>query len=170
MAVLLAQLVSPMGALTQPPIAPSWVVLPLSLLALLVVAGHWILLGRAKMPVVRKSIRTANGLVMMLAIPVLAFGFGVVRPSNGRIFAITWMVATGLLFMVLALAAADLIYTAIIGHRERQRLAIEVRAARALLASKARERAGRVGEVVSEGASGLASSGEAPNAGTDGHH
>jgi hypothetical protein len=157
--------------------------LPLSLLALFVVAGHWILLGRADMPRFRKSLRTANGLVMMLAIPVLAFGFGVVSPSNARLFTITWMLASGLLMLVLLLAAIDLIHTNILARREHQRLAIEIRAARAALAAKLREavvdQSGADGSSVSSASasvpfpadaspSPLASKPNAPNADDDG--
>lgn len=103
----------------QPSLAPGWVVLPLALVALLVVGAHWILLGRASgVPVVRRSLRSANGLVMMLAIPVLAYGFGIVSPSNGRAFALTWILATGLLALVLILASADLLYTAHLARKE----------------------------------------------------
>lgn len=112
MNVLLAQV-------QQPPLAPGWVVLPLALVALLVVGTHWILLGRAAgVPPIRRSLRSANGLVMMLAIPVLAYGFGIVSPSNGRAFALTWILATGLLAMVLILAVADLLYTAHLARKE----------------------------------------------------
>ncbi len=112
MPLLLAQL-------HQPALAPAWLVLPLSLLALLVVGAHWILLGRAAgVPPIRRSLRSANGLVMMLAIPVLAYGFGIVSPSNGRAFALTWILATGMLAMVLILASVDLLYTAHLARKE----------------------------------------------------
>jgi hypothetical protein len=173
MLTLLAQL---LPAAPQAPIAPSWVVLPLSLLALFVVAGHWILLGRAEMPRFRKSLRTANGLVMMLAIPVLAFGFGVVSPSNARLFTITWMLASGLLMLVLLLAAVDLIHTNVIARREQERLSIEIRAARAALAAKlsaavAKQSASGAATVAPSEASPseeLASTPHTPNAGSDG--
>lgn len=171
MPTFLAQL---LPAAPQAPIAPAWVVLPLALLALFVVAGHWILLGRADMPRFRKSLRTANGLVMMLAIPVLAFGFGVVSPSNARLFTITWMLASGLLMLVLLLAAVDLIHTNILARREHQRLAIEIRAARAALAAKLREvvdqqsTAATTAAAPTEPSEELASKPDTPNAGGDG--
>jgi hypothetical protein len=100
-----------LGASAAGPLAPKWFVLPLALIALVVVAGHWIALGRATMPPFRRSVRSANGIVMMLTIPVLAFGFGVVPVGSPRLFVLTWMLGWGLLFLVLALAALDMAYT-----------------------------------------------------------
>jgi uncharacterized membrane protein len=144
------------------------VVLPLALLALFVVAGHWIVLGKAQMPRFRKSLRTANGLVMMLAIPVLAFGFGVVSPSNPRLFTITWMLASGLLMLVLLLAAVDLIHTNIIARREHQQISLEIRAARAALAAKLASAAATDRADEAHGSGPLAPKPDAPNAGNDG--
>lgn len=112
----------------QPPLAPTWLVLPLALLALVVVGAHWIVLGRAQgMPPIRKSLRSANGLVMMTAIPILAYGFGIVSPSNGRAFALTWILATGFLLIVLLIAGVDLLYTAYLARKEYSELRDEFR-------------------------------------------
>lgn len=93
------------------PLLPAWFVLPVALVVLVLVAGHWIALGRMDMPPARRSIRSANGLVMMLAIPVLASGFGIVGTERPRTFVLTWMLASGLLLLVLLLALLDMAYT-----------------------------------------------------------
>ena len=74
--------------------------LPVAAVALLVTAGHWIALARAEMPAGRKRLRTANGLVMMMAIPVLAYGFGAVDTADHRRFVLTWLAASGLIIIV----------------------------------------------------------------------
>ncbi len=106
-------------------IAPAWFVLPMAVVALLVTAGHWISLARAEMPAARKRLRTANGLVMMLAIPVLAYGFGVVDTTDHRRFVLTWMAASGLIIIVVALAALDLCATFVLAHKARRDLRAE---------------------------------------------
>lgn len=123
-----------------PALLPAWVVLPLALIALVVVAGHWILLGKAQMPRFRKALRSANGVVMMLAIPVLAYGFGVVSPGGGeadkRQFVLTWLVASGMMVMVLVLAMVDLSQTWWEAWQARKALRRElVEARRAMMAA-----------------------------------
>jgi hypothetical protein len=112
-------------------IAPKWFVLPLAFIALLVVAVHWMALGKAQMPVVRKRLRTANGLVMMLAIPVLAYSFGVVDVEDKRRFVLAWMTSAGLLIIVLLLAIIDLMQTFAVARQERMVLRDEFLVARA---------------------------------------
>lgn len=122
-----------LGLAQQPgsgPIAPAWAVLPLAFTTLVVVAVHWTALAQADMPRWRKNLRTANGLVMMLAIPVLAAGFGIVDPQNTRHFVLTWMLATGLLSLVLILAMIDVLASSVYlwrVRREASRHAVEAR-------------------------------------------
>jgi hypothetical protein len=92
--------------------------------------GRWTALAQADMPRWRKNLRTANGLVMMLAIPVLAAGFGIVDPQNTRHFVLTWMLATGLLSLVLILAMIDVLASSVYlwrVRREASRHAVEAR-------------------------------------------
>ena len=112
-------------------IAPWWAVLPVALLTLIVTAGHWIALARADMPASRKRLRTANGLVMMLATPVLAYGFGVVDTADQRRFVLTWMLATGLITIVLVLALLDLCATFAIARQAHRQLLTEFALAKA---------------------------------------
>lgn len=119
-------------------IAPAWFVLPVAAVALLVTAGHWIALARAEMPAGRKRLRTANGLVMMLAIPVLAYGFGAVDTSDHRRFVLTWMAASGLIIIVVTLAALDLCSTIVFAHQTRRQLLADFAVSRAKAVHDAR--------------------------------
>jgi hypothetical protein len=114
-------------------VAPAWAVLPLAFVTLIVVAVHWVALGQADMPRWRKSIRTANGLVMMLTIPVLAYGFGVVSPQNQRHFILTWVLATGLMSLVMLLALADVLNSWYVLWRARRVMMRRAAKARQLL-------------------------------------
>lgn len=118
---------------TPSAIAPAWAVIPLAFVTLVAVAVHWIALGQADMPRWRKSIRTANGLVMMVTIPILAYGFCIVSPQQQRQFVITWILATGLMSLVMLLALADVLYSSITLWRTRRTMLRQARKARMLL-------------------------------------
>jgi hypothetical protein len=98
---------------------PLWIVMPLGMLAALMIGGHLALLPRAEMPSSRRRIRMANG-VLLLALTVLltyALGFVGMLPEGGgsighiRAFVLVWMAITGLLPIVLGLAATDMFNT-----------------------------------------------------------
>ncbi|MBL4808515.1 MAG: hypothetical protein JKY43_00455 [Phycisphaerales bacterium] len=94
------------------PIAPSWFVLPLAMAALLVVAAHLIVLREhaiGKMPESRRQIRMVTGWVMMFTIPLLAYGFGIVSPTNEQQFLLAWTCITGLLAGIVLMACVDAI-------------------------------------------------------------
>jgi hypothetical protein len=115
-----------MLAQTQTPVAPAWLVLPLAVLALLVVAWHWLSLGRAEMPAPRKRIRSVCGGLMLVSVPVFAYAFGIASPAKPRQFVLAWMIASSLLMLVLLIAALDLAYTAWEARRELSRLRREM--------------------------------------------
>jgi hypothetical protein len=108
------------------PVAPRWVVLPLAVLSLLVIALHWVQLAKAQMPAARKRLRTACGLVMMISVPVFAYAFAIASPARPREFVLSWILASSLLLIILLLAAADLFITAAEARREHRRLIREV--------------------------------------------
>lgn len=116
------------------PLAPGWLIVPVALIALVVVAGHWWALARADMPPLRKRLRSANGLLMMLVIPMLAFGFGVATPAQGRVFVLAWLLTTGMLLLVLLVACVDLLLVWNEARVERRRIRAELDALRAAMA------------------------------------
>ncbi|MEM1329798.1 MAG: hypothetical protein AAGG07_04485 [Planctomycetota bacterium] len=104
-------------------LAPAYVVLPLALMTVLVVATHgWLLLGDRAMPRSRRRIRLANTGVMLLAVPTLAYAFGLATPGQPRAFTVSWAVSIWLLLMVVILAAADSLNTMRLYRRERTEL------------------------------------------------
>lgn len=117
-------------------LAPAWLVLPLALIALATVGGHMRAVARSGMPASRKRIRTANGWLMLLLIPLLAYGFGVATPAHKGVFVMVWLAAIALLWMVVMLAGIDMVNSWRLGRRERESLRAEILAARAMLKQK----------------------------------
>lgn len=89
-----------------------WVVFPPAIALMLLVCFLQAHIIRSKGPASRRKIRTANGWVMLLAIPTLAAGFCLVNPSLApRAFLLTWAAAIGLLCIAVLLAALDMMNT-----------------------------------------------------------
>jgi hypothetical protein len=104
-------------------LAPAWLVFPLSAIVLLAVAAHVLVLWRSEMPESRRRIRMASALVMMLALPVLALALGGLDPAKDqRTFVLAWMLATGLILIVVVLAGADILNTLRLYRRELKEL------------------------------------------------
>ncbi len=124
--------------LSTDPIAPAWLVLPVAILAMLVVAGHVLLLYRAEMPPARKRIRTVNSLLMMFTIPLTAAAFSLVPPAqpHTRLFVMLWMLVAGLIVLVLFLAMVDIVITFFAHRAERAELRRQIIAARAVIAAE----------------------------------
>ena len=89
-----------------------WLVTPVALLAMLLVAWHTVGIERSNHPASRKRIRTANGWVMLLAIPLVASGFSYVSAdTQPRAFLLVWALAMCLVLLCVALAIADMFNT-----------------------------------------------------------
>ena len=89
-------------------IVPIWVSAPLAMLSLVVIAAHLIAMRSADMPESRKRIRTANGWLMLVTVPVLAIAFSLVSSANPRQSALVWAIAILLLGLVLVMAFVDI--------------------------------------------------------------
>lgn len=99
-------------ALSTQPLLPAWVVLPMALLTLLVVSAHvQVLLGDRQMPPSRRRIRLCSGALMLLATPLIAFAFGILRPIDAGVFTLVWTAIIGILFLVIMLAGFDALNT-----------------------------------------------------------
>lgn len=96
----------------SPGVLSPWVVLPIAAALMLVVAALQAAIQRADAPPSRKRIRSANGVVMLLAIPLLAAGFCLVNPTLApRAFLLVWAAAIGLLCIAVLLAVLDMMNT-----------------------------------------------------------
>lgn len=125
-----------------------WLVLPVAGLMMLVVAAHIGATQERTEPRSRRRIRVANGWVMLLLLPLLGAGFGVINhQTHPRLFALVWLGAIGLLLLCILLAVADVVNTMRIARAARERLGV-----RAALEAAAELRARREREHKADGA------------------
>jgi hypothetical protein len=100
-----------LDAWMQHPVAPAWVVFPLAVLTGLIVLLHLSMMHDPKvfeqMPLSRRRLRTAGGVVALVAVPVLAYAFGIVTPSDPAAFTMAWSASVGILGMIVMIAAMD---------------------------------------------------------------
>ncbi len=114
---------------------PAWAVVPVAGAAVLVLAAHVLAIQQAAMPVRRRRIRTANGLLMMLIASLLAYALGVApvvrnpatNPEQASSFLIVWSAIMSLLTLVIAMAAMDVAFTARLALEGRRRVRDEFR-------------------------------------------
>jgi hypothetical protein len=113
------------------PIVPFWLAATVATVSMLLLAAHLVALNRAPMESRRKRIRLATSFLMMVVVPLLAYGFGVTRTSEPRAFVYVWTIIPALLLMVILLAIADVLNTLTLNRRRQRELRLEARAPRA---------------------------------------
>lgn len=128
---------------------PWWVVVPLTAVVMLTIAAHVQAVQGSEMPASRRRIRLANGLLMLVTTPMLAFAVTVSHRGSPRAFAAAWVLVMALLAMIVFLALLDIANTVRLNARERAALGRE--AAEALARDTARARAERGGAGTSGG-------------------
>lgn len=116
-------------------ILPAWIVLPIAVLTLLVVATHVLAVHQSELPLHRRRIRVVNGLLMLVVTALMAYALGMAtvvespstNPAAAREFLIVWLSIIGLVGIVIALAGADAVHTVLGGFRVRRQLRREMR-------------------------------------------
>lgn len=128
------------------PMAPLWVVGPIAVLTMLILAGHVHLTARICEPESRRRIRLATGMLGLTIVPIATFALSVITPANQRLFALAWMLIAGLIVIVLLLAFLDMFNTFRIyidARRELRATARELRSKGATLDDVARSDSAR---------------------------
>lgn len=93
-------------------LAPAWAVIPMAIVTLLAVAAHVRALAEEGVPASRRRIRSANALVMLLAIPIGAYAIGIAQPqTDQRRFVFAWTLLAALLLVITGLALLDMLNT-----------------------------------------------------------
>ncbi len=95
---------------------PALVVIPVALLAMIVVAGHLLVMRQSLLPPSRRRIRTANAVLMLALIPTMSVALA--GSPSPRAFVVLWIVVTWLLGLVLMLAALDVANSLRLHRRE----------------------------------------------------
>lgn len=116
--------------LARSTVLPAWVVLPAAAVTLLVVAAHILAMHEVEMPIRRRRIRTASGLLMMFITCLLAYalslapvGAGVpLRQDHASVFVQVWLIIVVLIGMVVMLAGLDAIETMRLSAESRRQM------------------------------------------------
>ncbi len=96
---------------TSNTILPLWIVAPIGLLTLLVLAGHLLAVRAAQIDQRRKRIRMATSALLMLTVPVFSYGLSGSTPARSREFVLVWLMVAVLLLFVILLALADMMHS-----------------------------------------------------------
>lgn len=108
---------------------PAWIVIPLAGLTMMLIAIHVLSVQMADMPITRKRLRIASGLLMMVLTAMIAYALGIAeiitdakaQPARARAFIILWTMIVGMLSFVVMLAVIDAYLTmrhGLIAHRK----------------------------------------------------
>lgn len=90
------------------PLVTPWVVIPLAIVAMLLIAGHIInLRADGDIPDSRRRIRLANAWLMLILAPIAAMAFSIVTPGQAREFVLLMSIVVGMLGFIVILACAD---------------------------------------------------------------
>lgn len=116
-------------------ILPGWVVIPIAGVVLVVTARHVLRVETSGLDPVRRRVRIANGLLMMLVTTLLAYALGLApevndaaaHPGEAKAFIAVWVGILGLLGVVVVLAVIDAVGTVRAGMRMRRELRGETR-------------------------------------------
>lgn len=135
-----------------PGVLPPVVVLPLACVAVLVIAAHLTAMtGDREMPLSRRRIRTASGVVMLITSVVLAYAFAYAPVSDPRRFTVAWSVAVMLLATVLGLGGLDAINNVRLARRRARRVRRAAGVLERQIARTIAEQAGKAGTASDDG-------------------
>jgi hypothetical protein len=97
------------AALTLAGLLPASLAGVLAAVLALLIAWHLRATHRAAMPESRRRIRLANGYLMILSMPLLAYCLGVASPASPRGFVLSWGSMVAVVGLVAMLAIADML-------------------------------------------------------------
>lgn len=120
---------------------PAWIVVPPAMMLVIAVGAHLLAMRSSDMPASRRRIRIANGLLMMVVVPLTAYAFCAVSPKDARFFVLTWCAVVGLVSLVVAMAVADLLNNLWISYRNTRAVRTQIKALQHALLEHARNHA-----------------------------
>lgn len=110
-------------SLAQTAIVPPWLVIGLTAVAMLVVSAHVLSLQKAEMPASRRRIRTANGMLMLIVTPLMAYALQVPHLQQPQTFTLGWLMVFALLILIVLLALLDILNNVRLHGAQREELA-----------------------------------------------
>lgn len=129
------------SVIAQGPLMPAWIVLPLAMIAMLVLASYHEALRAADIPESRRRIRIANTMVMLVAVPLAAYSFAIASPDEPRVFVLVWTSVLALLLATVLLAMLDVLNSLRLHRGDLRNLRAHANAAHHELLDLARVRA-----------------------------
>ncbi len=105
-------------------VAPLWLVLPVTGILMAIITAHVMRVRAASvqdLPERRRRIRLANGALMYVMVPLLAYAMAVVTPSQPKAFVWSWTLVAALSGMILTLGIAEAM---LIRREHRTRLSV----------------------------------------------
>jgi hypothetical protein len=104
-------------------VLPAWIVIPVTIALMLLVAGAITVAAKSTTPASRRRVRLANGWVMLLTMPMAAAGFTLIDSAlQPRLFVKVWILVIGLICISVVLAILDILNTARLARISRARL------------------------------------------------
>jgi hypothetical protein len=104
------------------PLVPTWLAVGSASVTMVALALHMNSLRSAEIPESRRRIRTVNGWLMLIAVPLLAYAFGIAAPAKTRLFVLVWAASVGLIGIIVTLAVLDMVNNWRLYHAARRRL------------------------------------------------
>ena len=90
---------------------PIWIVAPIGLLVLLVLAGHLAAVRATVTDPRRRRIRMATSALLMLTVPILCYGLSGATTARSREFVLVWLLVAVLVMFTILLALADMLHS-----------------------------------------------------------
>jgi len=102
---------------------PAWFCVPVAGLLFAIVALHMRATAKSDHPASRKRIRLANGILILINLPLLTAGFSLINPNaHPKPWVLIWVAAMALLACNVGLAIVDVVNTLRLTRREPPRL------------------------------------------------
>jgi hypothetical protein len=102
------------------PMVTPWLTIPLAAIGLILLAGYTLAIQRDDVPLARRKVRTALGVLNMFIIAAFTYGVSIANPADQKAFAVCWMLVVGLVVVSVLLAVLDAAITVRIAVRERR--------------------------------------------------
>jgi len=109
-----------MTTLAAGPMVSPWITLPLAAVCMVLVAGYTLAIQRDDIPLIRRKIRTASGVLHMFIVAAFAYGVSIANPDDRKPFVLCWMLVVGLVGVSVILALVDAAVTVKIAVQERK--------------------------------------------------
>jgi hypothetical protein len=120
---------------SQVPVSPApvsgammsaWIVVPICVVVMLIVAAHVLITAGTPMPASRRRIRISSGVLMLIVTGLLGLALAGIDASDGRRFVMVWIMVPAMVSLLVVLALFDVINTLRLARAEKRQIDQEV--------------------------------------------